>query len=241
MDIMKKIRKAKSMMSFGLALALAAGLNFGMNKVAAKADKPAPKQQPVVVQNAPIDDTTVGALGDLGLSVQELDKLLKDQHKTITEKQRQEFVKRANIHRAAQQKPYEEAVVNARIINEGKVAATTAEKSAARAFLQVQAGFSSKKFAEFTSAEANKAGSEALKFNSQLSAKLKKALQEYKKKAGTEPTATKTTGSQNSGQKTTNTGKVGKTGETAATAGSEILGIVSLLGAAVIKHKKEKF
>lgn len=197
---MKKIKKAKSMMSFGLALALAAGLNFGMNKVAAKADKPAPKQQPVVAQNAPIDDTTVGALGDLGLSVQELDKLLKDQHKTITEKQRQEFVKRANIHRAAQQKPYEEAVVNARIINEGKVAATTAEKSAARAFLQ-----------------------------------------EYKKKAGTEPTATKTTGSQTSGQKTTNTGKVGKTGETAATAGSEILGIVSLLGAAVIKHKKEKF
>ena len=66
-------------------------------------------------------------------------------------------------------------------------------------------------------------------------------MQEYKKKSGTEPTATKTTGSQNSGQKTTNTGKVGKTGETAATAGSEILGIVSLLGAAVIKHKKEKF
>lgn len=236
---MKKIRKAKSMMSFGLALALAAGLNFGMNKVAVKADKPAPNQHPVVAQNAPIDDTTVGALGDLGLSVQELDKLLKDQHKTITEKQRQEFVKRANIHRAAQQKPYEEAVVNARIINEGKVAATTAEKTAARAFLQVQAGFGSKKFAEFTSAEANKAGSEALKFNSQLSAKLKQALQEYKKKPATTPTAN--TGSQTSGQKTTNTGKVGKTGETAATAGSEILGVVSLLGAAVIKPKKEKF
>ena len=136
---------------------------------------------PVTLMFSDLTDDEVTALAYSGASLDEIQKQLKDNNKKIFPKQLQDLKTQFAAKRAAQQKPYEEAAKAAKLINDGSIEATKEDKEAAAAFLEATKAFAGKSFDELTDAEAIKAGSEAVKLNSALSATLKAKLPELEK------------------------------------------------------------
>lgn len=126
-------------------------------------------------------DPEIAAIADSGASFDDIQKALVAAKKKISPAQFELLKKELAAKRAAQQKPYEEAAKAAKLINDGSIKATDAEKEAVSKFLEATKAFAGKSFDELTDAEALKAGAEAVKLNNNLSAALKAKLPELEK------------------------------------------------------------
>lgn len=127
-----------------------------------------------------ITDSAIKGIVDLGTSEEDFLKALKASGKSATPSQIEFFRKELQKRRDGQEKSYTNAVELAQLVNTGMFTATGDEKAAVAKFLGVVESFGNKTFADFTTAEANQAGADAVEFNNKISENLKNAIKNYK-------------------------------------------------------------
>ncbi|EPI51774.1 hypothetical protein [Gardnerella pickettii] len=127
-----------------------------------------------------ITDSAIKGIVDLGTSEEDFLKALKASGKSATPSQIEFFRKELQKRRATQEKSYNDAVEVAQLAKVVLGTVPNNEKAAIAQFLGVVESFGNKTFADFTTAEANKAGAAAVEFNNKISAGLKNAIKNYK-------------------------------------------------------------